>query len=722
MGWFDEQIKTRKLNDEELFSESLWNLGDAVTQRREIRVDDTKTQNAFNAILSYLHYKQVNLDESIKDFNDQMEYVFRPKGIMYRHVKLTDNWWKSAYGSYLGFYKESGSAVAFIPSIRGGYYFINEDTNKKEYVSKKNCEQFDEEAYVFYKPLPLRKIGPKDLLIYAFESWTLNDMILTLGMMGVTTLVGLLTPKLTKFLMSTVIESKSLSLLVSTLMFMFFVTLSSSLFGLFNSLVSGRVNTKMDDRLTSATMMRILSLPASFFKEYASGDLSNRIGYINSLANTLMSTIFSTSLTSLFSLVYISQIFEYAPSMVVPSVIITIITTVVSLITSMINMKRSEKTMKLGAKQSGMSYATISGIQKIKLSGAEKRVFARWTNLLAQSASITYRPIYTSFVSSAISMLGEVFLYYVAAKNSVGVSNYYAFNSAYAMVSGSFTSLIGMATTFANIRPTLEMARPILEAEPEVSEGREIVKRIGGTIELANVSFRYDTTQPNVLNNLNMKINSGEYVAIVGKTGCGKSTLIRLLLGFEKPQMGSVYYDGKDINNLDLKSLRRNIGTVMQNDKLFAGDVYSNITITAPWLTIDEAFEAADLAGIGDDIRDMPMGMNTLISEGQGGISGGQRQRICIARALAGKPKVLIFDEATSALDNITQKQISDALDNLHCTRIVVAHRLSTIRHCDRIIYLEKGNIKEEGTYDELIKLNGSFAKLVERQRLDTNS
>ena len=194
---------------------------------------------------------------------------------------------------------------------------------------------------------------------------------------------------------------------------------------------------------------------------------------------------------------------------------------------------------------------------------------------------------------------------------------------------------------------------------------------------------------------------------------------MRILLGFEHPQKGAVYYDGHDLKTLDPKSLRRRIGTVMQDGKLFMGDVFSNIVITAPWLTMDDAWEAAEIAGIAEDIRRMPMGMHTLVMEGQGGISGGQRQRLMIARAVAPKPKILMFDEATSALDNLTQKQVSEALDRMKCTRLVIAHRLSTIRQCDRIIVLDGGHIIEDGTYEELIAKNGFFADLVARQRLD---
>ena len=219
--------------------------------------------------------------------------------------------------------------------------------------------------------------------------------------------------------------------------------------------------------------------------------------------------------------------------------------------------------------------------------------------------------------------------------------------------------------------------------------------------------------------NLSPKIRPGQYVAIVGATGCGKSTLMRLMLGFETPNKGAVYYDGRDLSTIDLKSLRKKVGVVMQDGKLFQGDIYSNIVISAPHLTLDDAWEAAELAGIADDIRRMPMGMHTVISEGSGGVSGGQRQRLMIARAIAPKPKILMFDEATSALDNLTQKKVSDSLDSLDCTRIVIAHRLSTIRHCDRIIVLDKGKIIEDGKYEELIEKDGYFAELVSRQRLD---
>lgn len=193
---------------------------------------------------------------------------------------------------------------------------------------------------------------------------------------------------------------------------------------------------------------------------------------------------------------------------------------------------------------------------------------------------------------------------------------------------------------------------------------------------------------------------------------------MRLLLGFETPQSGVVSYDGRDLSRLDVRSLRRNIGVVLQNGKLFGGSIYDNISISEPGLSLDDAWHAAELAGVADDIHMMPMGMQTIISEDGGGVSGGQRQRLMIARALAPKPKILMFDEATSALDNVTQRTVSESLDALDCTRLVIAHRLSTIRQCDRIVVPDKGRIAEDGTYDELVSAGGLFAELVSRQQL----
>jgi NHLM bacteriocin system ABC transporter ATP-binding protein len=489
------------------------------------------------------------------------------------------------------------------------------------------------------------------------------------------------------------------------------------------SLLMNRINTEMNVSVQAATMARILSLPADFFKNYSSGEITSRAQYIGSLCQTLVQTFLSTGLTSIFSLVYITQIFVYAKELVIPALCITLVTLVFSIVSSLAQMKISKRHMELSGKMSGMTYQIITGVQKIKLSGSEKRMFARWMNEYAEEAKYTYGTppfiMFNGVISTAISLAGTIVMYFFAVRSGVSVADYTAFNAAYGMLSGALMSVAGIALTAARIKPVIDMAKPIMDAEPEISEGKHIVTKISGGIELSNVSFRYEDNSPLVVDDLSLKIKPGQYVAIVGKTGCGKSTLMRLLLGFEKPQKGAIYYDGRDMGTLDLKSLRKRIGVVTQNGKLFQGDIYSNIIISAPYLSVDDAWKAAEIADIADDIRAMPMGMHTIISEGAGGISGGQKQRLMIARAVAPNPKILMFDEATSALDNITQKKVSEALDSLKCTRIVIAHRLSTIKQCDRIIVLDGGKIVEDGTYDELLAKKGYFYELVERQRLD---
>ena len=727
MGWFDEQIRLRKQNDDAVFEEAFVGMADAVLGSKmssAFTSDEAKAQGAIEEILKFYKVKPREVPDSIKGLNDRLEYLLRPHGIMRRNINLEKGWYKDSIGAILGTRKDDGSIVAFIPKGFSGYVYFDALTGKWVRLSKKNETLFEDEGICFYKPFPLTKLTVRTLMRYILNTLSTADFVLVMLATLAVSLIGLLSPKLNNLLMGTIVESESMRLLFGITIFMVCVTVSSLLIQAVKTLIMTRINTKMDLSVQAATMMRVLSLPADFFKQYSAGELSSRAQYIQSLCSMLVSTVLNTGLTSVFSLIYISQIFKYAPALVIPALLIILATILFSLITTFYQMKYSKKQMEIAAEESGMSYALITGVQKIKLSGAEKRAYARWSKLYAKQVELAYNPPMflraNAAFSSIISLTGVLIMYFMAVQSGVSVADYYAFNTAYGMVSGAFMSLAGIATTIARFKPILDMAKPIMDAVPEVSEGKLVIERLSGGIELNNVFFRYSENMPLVINNLSLKIRSGQYVAIVGATGCGKSTLMRIMLGFEKPQKGAVYYDGKDLNSIDLKSLRRKIGVVMQNGKLFQGDIFSNITISAPQLSMDEAWEAAEMAGIAEDIRRMPMGMHTIISEGSGGISGGQRQRLMIARAIAPKPKILMFDEATSALDNLTQKIVSDSLDKLKCTRIVIAHRLSTIRHCDRIIYLEKGQIVEDGTYDELIAKNGKFAELVERQRLDT--
>ena len=726
MGWFDKQIRQRSDLDQQLFEDSFLRAAGIVLGKRsaaKISDDHIITKQAIDDILKYFHYKPVEIPKSIKEHEDQLDYCLRPHGLMKRRIDLEENWYKCAFGPILAYKKEGGEPVALLPGKLKGYSFFDRESGRRVSLNKKTAKLFETEAYCFYRPFPLKRLGIPDLLVYLKKCISMSDVVLMVLATFAVTGIGMLMPRITKALTGPVITSGSTKVLIGIAICMFCTAMTSQLIGTVKSMLSSRLETKTTLSVQAAMMMRVMSLPANFFRKYSAGELTSRSSSVGSLCQLIMTMLVSTGLSSVASLLYITQILSFAPALVIPSLVIILITVVFSVISSIVQLKISKKQMELGAKENGLTYAMISGVQKIKLAGAEKRFFARWLNLYSDSSELVYAPPtfikINTVITTAIGLVSTIVLYFLAVESGIDQSSYFAFTAAFGAVMSAFSSLASMALSIGRIKPIMEMAEPFLKAEPETADNKEIVTKLTGGIELNNVFFKYTENGPYIVNDLSLKINAGEYIAIVGKTGCGKSTLMRLLLGFEKPEKGAVYYDGKDINSLDLGTLRRNIGSVIQSGGLFQGDIFSNIIITAPHLTLDDAWAAAEIAGIADDIRAMPMGMQTLISEGQGGISGGQKQRLMIARAVAPKPKILMFDEATSALDNKTQKQVSEALDSMGCTRIVIAHRLSTIRHCDRILVLDGGRVIEEGSYDELIAKNGYFAELVERQRLD---
>lgn len=729
MSWFEGQIEERRAADQELLENAFVKAAGVVLGgRSEQRMRDERiiAKDAIEEVMKYYHCKTAEIPESLKTPQEQLDYSLRPHGIMRRSVELESGWYKDAFGPILAFTRDERMPVALIPEKLYGYTFKDPKTGQPRKVNANNEALFDKDAICFYRPLPQKSLKIIDLLLYMKSCFTMSDMILVIIMTFLVTLVGLVMPRLVQLLTGPVPASGKQSALIGIAISMITVSLTSQFLSSVSGLVSERMNTKVSLGVEASMMMRLLALPASFFRGYSPGELRSRSSSVSRLANMLVGIVMTTGLTSITSLLYVTQIFRFAPVLVVPSLVVILVTELFSVISTFAQIRLNREQMNLAAKESGLSYGLITGVQKLKLSGSEKRSFAKWLDVYSDGARLTYDPPMflkvNSVIMTAISLAGTIVMYYLAVKSGITPSDYYAFTTAYGMLMGAFTAVSGIALTAAQIRPVLEMAEPFLKTVPETSEEKEIITSLSGKLEIDHVSFRYDESEPYILNDLSLSFSPGEYIAIVGKTGCGKSTLVRLLLGFEKPEKGAIYYDGKDISSIDLASLRRKIGTVMQDAGLFQGDIYSNIVITAPELTLAEAWEAAEKAGIADDIRAMPMGMHTLVSEGGGGISGGQKQRLMIARAIAPKPKLLIFDEATSALDNKTQKQVSEALDAMGCTRIVIAHRLSTIRGCDRIVVLDGGRIIEDGTYDELIAQGGFFAELVERQRLDTGA
>ena len=471
-----------------------------------------------------------------------MDYALRHYGMMRRNVMLVDKWYRDSFGALIAFTRDDHIPVAVLPNMFVGYSFTDPQTGKRTKVNAKTAELFGQDAICFYQPLPQKKLAIRDLLLYMKDCITLSDMTMVLVAALVVTLVGLLLPQISRTLTGPVLSSGNTNALVAIAIFILCTLVSAQLITSVKEMIQARLCSKITLGVEASMMMRVLTLPASFFRKFSTGELSNRVFSVNQLCDTILNMILSAGLGSLTSLLYVGQIFRLAAPLAEASVRIVLITVGVSVATTVIQTHINRRQMELSAKESGLSYSLITGIQKIKLAGAEKRVFAKWLDVYADSAEPMYNPpmfikINTA-ITTAITVFSNIVLYYLAIENHIDQASYFAFMSAYGMVMGAFMSLSEIALTAAQIQPTLEMAEPFLVTEPETSQDKQILTDISGGISLNHVSFRYAEDSPYILDDLSLSIRPGEYVAVVGRTGCGKSTLVRLLLGFEEAREG----------------------------------------------------------------------------------------------------------------------------------------------------------------------------------------
>ena len=722
--WFGKQLTRRLKTDQDRFSSSLSDISGVIIGREVLQRNEESrrriTRDAIEELLRYFRVEEREWPEKLTEPEEILDYLMAPAGIRYRSVELTEDWYNHAMGTYLGSTKD-GQLIVLIPR-RNHYEYLDHATGQTVRVNAQTAGGISRDALCFYRPLPLRPLKVRDLLMFMFRELTPFDygsiLFILLALIG----LSMITPAVTQHLFSQVIFADTMMPLVSIGILLVSVSVSTTLMSIAREIVLNTILIKADVAVRAAVMMRLISLPASFFRGYSTAELANRAQTINALCTSICRALFSSGVTALFSLVYLVQIFQLAPVLAGPALWVIVIMSVFIAITVWLQIGVTDRQLRYDSMQHGVLYSYITNMEKVKSTAMEKRAYTTWLDLYRKSAEPRYRPpkllVLKPVFTLAITLFGTMWFYRVALVHHITPSRYMAFQSSFALMLAAFTQLFDVVQNIAMIRPILNNVKPILDAQPELTEYKKHVDTLSGAITLSNVTFTYEGASTPVLKNLSLEIHPGEYLAIVGRSGCGKSTLMRLLLGFEVPQSGTISYDRNDLKSLDLQSLRSRIGCVMQNDRLFPGNILSNISISAPSLTEEQAWHAAELAGIADDIRAMPMGMNTLISEGASCISGGQRQRLIIARAIAGNPRILLMDEATSALDNLTQKAVSESLDQLKVTRIVIAHRLSTIRHCDRILVMDGGAIVEDGTFDELAGKDGLFSELIRFQQV----
>ena len=483
-------------------------------------------------------------------------------------------------------------------------------------------------------------------------------------------------------------------------------------------------------RVQLAGMYRLLSLPTEFFRVRSIGDLQLRFGSFEDIRQEIQ----TLAEGGLVRLVLISA---YVLFMLKISVKLTLLAITLSAFIALPTILLAIQSRKLMRHQEtaeseaqSRNLELINSVSKLRIAGAEAQAAKWWAEpykrVVSLENAIDAKEATAELINSVMPNLGTLMVYIMitrliaeaAASNMINAPNIgqqLGFFAAFNTYIGGIAGLAGVLAGAFDLPVFYERARPILDEEPEAQDSTREIGVLRGDFQLDRVSYRYQPEMPLVLDGVSFEAKAGEYVAIVGPSGSGKSTLVRLLLGFAEPENGSILFDGRPLTGLDPRSVRRQIGTVLQSNSLFSASMMEAIAGGAV-IQEDEAWHAAELAGLADDIRAMPMGMHTVIPDGGGTLSGGQKQRVAIARALVRKPRLLIFDEATSALDNHSQAVVTRSLDELSVTRIVIAHRLSTIRHADRIIVIESGQVKEQGTYETLMSKGGLFKRLMERQ------
>lgn len=655
---------------------------------------------------------------------DALAKICAAAHIRARRVLLRDAWWKGDNGPLVAFRSASEARapepVALLPTSVASYALVAADGTATA-VDARVAEALSGDAYMLYPALPARPVHLGDLARMAFAGRRRD--VATLILMGLAGgLLGLFLPILTGQVFGNLIPGAERGRLLEVVLALFASALASAAFQMTRSLAVLRLGGKVDGLLQAAVWDRLLALPVTFFRRYTVGDLANRALGIDTIRELLTGNVLTVTLSAVFSVASFALLFSFSLRLALFATALAFALLLVTAGLAWWQLRHQRTILDRQGKIASLVFGLIQGIGKLRVARAEARAFARWAERFAEQRRSTLAAqraanLQTTFnaVYPVLTSLGIFAMVGATAREDLPLGEFLAFNAAFGQFLAAVLSLVSVFSSVLAAIPVYERLRPILETVPEVDASKAEPGELSGAIEFSHVSFRYGNEGPLVLDDVSFHARAGEFIALVGPSGAGKSTCLRLILGFEKPSAGSIYFDGQDLAGIAVQSVRRQIGVVLQTGKPLSGSIYSNIVGSAN-LTMDDAWEAARAAGLEEDIKAMPMGMHTVVSEGAETFSGGQKQRILIARAIVHRPRILLFDEATSALDNHTQETVSKSLERLKATRIVIAHRLSTIQNADRIYVIDGGRVVEQGTFAELLQKGGPFTRLAERQ------
>jgi ATP-binding cassette subfamily C protein len=668
-------------------------------------------------------------------FEDRVGAIAAASGFRTRLVALREDWWAHDHGPLIGQLSESKTPVALLPIDAARYEMFDGVAGVRREVDATVAASLTPFAYACYRPFPAGDLRARDLLRFGARGIRSDIRTLVGTAIGVG-IFGTITPYLTGRIFDAAIPQADRGMLVAFGFALMASAIAVSLFKLVQGVAAVRIQARVEAAIQSAMWDRVLSLPAAFFRAYPAGDLADRVGGVDVIQSLISGAGVSAILGAISGSFFVIQMLTYDRELAMLAILLTFVFVGATVFANVWQLRYQRRETELKGSIAGLVLNLITGVSKVRTSGAEPHAFRVWAEAFAQQRRLAYKAgqvqAGATVFSTTFPILSSMAIFLLmlsqqqaaalagsgatAAGATLTTGEFIAFTTAYGLFQAAMQALGEASLSLLRMIPVYERFAPILRTPPEVDGVRAFPGRLTGEIELSHVSFRYHDDGPWILRDVSLKIAPGQFVAFVGPSGCGKSTLMRLMLGFERPTSGTIYFDGQDLNSLDLRLLRQQMGVVLQVSRVLPTEIYRNILGASSSRTIDDAWEAAELAGLADDIRNMPMGMHTYVSEGGGTLSGGQRQRLLIARAIVHRPKIMFLDEATSALDNRAQAIITESLDRLDATRIVIAHRLSTIVNADRICFLEGGRIAEQGTHRELMDRGGAFARLAMRQ------
>jgi NHLM bacteriocin system ABC transporter ATP-binding protein len=649
---------------------------------------------------------------------DRLQAIALASGVRTRSIRLDGRWWRQDLGPMVG-YRKGADAVALLPV--GGRYVVAEGGTVTPLTAALAAD-LTNKATVLYQPLPAAVSTVASLLRFGIRN-NRRDLWMFAGMASLVALIGLLVPIMTGAVLGTFVAHAQRNLIVEGSLVVIGSAMAVAALSVVQNIAVLRIESRSSSAMQVGVWTRLLSLPASFFSGYSTGELGTTVLGVSAAQETLSGMMTTATLGLLTGLANLVLVYFYDLRLAALATVLVLVGGLFGVIAGRIEIRWQRRLYAHEQAMSSRVFQFLTAVPKLRVTAAEDRVFGVWSKEFSKGRSLAassrrVQNAVTTF-NAGFPLICSIIIFAVIGgplRGQVSIPVFLSFFTAFNLLIASSLQFTSAAVTAMGVVPMLEKLRPLLEQLPEVDDTKADPGDLSGRLGLSHVTFRYGTDGPPVLSDVTLTVEPGEFVALVGPSGSGKSTVLRLLLGFERPKSGTVLYDGQDLAELEISAVRRQCGVVLQHGALLAGDIKANI-IGSSNHTVDDAWAAAEMAGISEDISAMPMGMNTVLSEGTNTLSGGQRQRLMIARALVSRPRIVFFDEATSALDNPTQSMVTESTRRLNATRVVIAHRLSTVAEADRIIVLDQGRVVQQGRYEELLADgDGLFARLANSQ------